>query len=99
VTALAASGHPPADAAGDKWQFRLFDTLLLDIMQRRGEFTRDIFRQLFERNPIERIFRFLDEQTSWADNLRIMNSVSPGPFMQSIAHVLRGRPGERGMEE
>lgn len=95
VAALAASGHPPTDSTGDKWQFRLFDTLLLDIMQRRGETTRDIFRQLFERNPIERIFRFLDEQTSWADNLRVMNSVSPGPFMQSIAHVLRGRPGTR----
>ena len=95
VAALAATGHPPADPTGDRWQFRLFDTLLLDIMQRRGETTRDIFRQLFERNPVERIFRFLDETTSWADNLRVMNSVSPGPFMRSIAQVLRGRPGRR----
>ncbi|WP_210514587.1 lycopene cyclase family protein [Hymenobacter terricola] len=95
VAALASTGHPPADATGDKWQFRLFDTLLLDIMQRRGETTRDIFRQLFERNPVERIFRFLDETTSWADNLRVMNSVAPGPFMHSIAQVLRDRPGRR----
>ena len=95
VAALAATGHPPADATGDKWQFRLFDTLLLDIMQRRGENTRDVFRQLFEHNPVERIFRFLDEQTSWADNLRVMNSVSPGPFMRSIGQVLQGRPGRR----
>jgi lycopene beta-cyclase len=95
VAALAATGQPPADPTGDKWQFRLFDTLLLDIMQRRGETTRDLFRQLFERNPVGRIFQFLDEKTSWADNLRIMNSVSPGPFMRSIGHVLRGRPGQR----
>jgi len=95
VEALASTGHPPVDATGDKWQFQLFDTLLLDIMKRRGESTRDIFRQLFERNPVERIFRFLDETTSWADNFRVMNSVSPGPFLRSIAHVLRGRPGRR----
>ena len=95
VAALASTGHPPTDTTGDKWQFRLFDTLLLDIMRRRGESTRDIFRQLFERNPVERIFRFLDEQTSWADNLRVMNSVAPGPFMRSIGQVLRGRPGRR----
>jgi lycopene beta-cyclase len=95
VAALAATGHPPADPTGDKWQFRLFDTLLLDIMQRRGETTRDLFRQLFERNPVGRILQFLDEKTNWADNLRIMNSVSPGPFMRSIGHVLRGRPGQR----
>ncbi|MDO7850943.1 lycopene cyclase family protein [Hymenobacter convexus] len=95
VEALASTGHPPLDATGDKWQFRLFDTLLLDIMQRRGETTRDIFRQLFERNSVERIFRFLDETTSWADNFRVMNSVTPWPFMRSIVQVLRGRPGRR----
>ncbi|WP_345234524.1 lycopene cyclase family protein [Hymenobacter saemangeumensis] len=95
VGALASTGRPPDEVTGDKWQFRLFDTLLLDIMQRQGESTRDIFRQLFERNPLQRIFRFLDEQTSWVDSFRIMNSVSPGPFMRSIAHVLRGQPGQR----
>ena len=95
VAALAATGHPPANATGDRWQFRLFDTLLLDIMQRRGESTRDIFRQLFERNPVARILRFLNEQTSWADNLRVMNSVPAGPFLRSIWQVLRGRPGRR----
>jgi len=95
VAALARTSHPPPDATGDQWQFRLFDTLLLDIMQRRGETTRDVFRQLFERNPVERIFRFLDETTSWADNLRVMNSVAPGPFLRSIGQVLRGRPGRR----
>ena len=95
VAALAATGQLPADPVGDRWQFRLFDTLLLDIMQRRGETTRDLFQQLFERNPVGRILRFLDEKTSWADNLRVMNSVSPGPFMRSIGQVLRGRPGRR----
>ncbi|MGI4871399.1 MAG: lycopene cyclase family protein [Janthinobacterium lividum] len=95
VAALAATGRPPQNPTGDQWQFRLFDTLLLDIMQRRGETTRDIFQQLFERNPVARIFRFLDEKTSWADNLRVMNSVSAGPFLRSIGQVLRGQPGQR----
>jgi len=95
VRALATTGHPPADPTGDKWQFRLFDTLLLDIMQRQGERTRDIFTQLFQRNPVERIFQFLDEKTSWADNLRIMNSVSAGPFLYSIAQWLRGHASQR----
>lgn len=95
VAALAATGQLPEDATGDKWQFQLFDTLLLDIMQRRGESTRDIFTQLFANNPVERIFRFLDERTSWVDNFRIMNSVAAGPFMRSIWQVLRGRPGRR----
>ncbi len=95
VAALASTGHPPANPTGDQWQFRLFDTLLLDIMQRQGETVRDIFRQLFERNPVQRILRFLDEETTWTENLQIMNSVRPWPFLRSIGQVLRGRPGQR----
>ncbi len=95
VAALAATGHPPQDPTGDRWQFGLFDTLLLDIMQRRGETVRDIFQRLFERNPVQRILRFLDEETTWRENLQIMLSVESGPFVRSIWHVLRGRPGQR----
>lgn len=95
VAGLAATGQPPQDLTGDQWQFHLFDTLLLDIMQRQGERTRDIFTELFQRNPVERIFDFLDERTTWKENFQIMNSVTPWPFLRSIGHVLRGRPGER----
>ncbi|RSK31122.1 lycopene cyclase family protein [Hymenobacter metallilatus] len=95
MEALAATGHPPQNLTGDRWQFRLFDTLLLDIMQRQGEQTREIFTDLFRRNPVERIFDFLDERTSWIGNFQIMNSVKPWPFLRSIGHVLRGQPGKR----
>jgi len=97
VAALATIGAPPKDLTGDQPQFHLFDTLLLDIMQRQGERTRNIFTELFQRNPLERILAFLDERTSWLDNLRIMNSVTPWPFLRSIGHVLRGRPGQRNL--
>ncbi|RYU80088.1 lycopene cyclase family protein [Hymenobacter persicinus] len=95
VAALAQTGAPPPDSTGDQWQFRFFDTLLLDIMQRQGERTRDIFAELFARNPLERILDFLDEKTSALDNLRVMQSVTPWPFLRSIGHVLRGWPGRR----
>ncbi|WP_262712949.1 lycopene cyclase family protein [Hymenobacter radiodurans] len=95
VEALATTGTPPPDPTGDRWQFRLFDTLLLDIMQRKGETTRDIFTELFQHNPVERIFDFLDERTSWIENFQVMNSVTPWPFMRSIGQVVRGTPGKR----
>ncbi|WP_345113057.1 lycopene cyclase family protein [Hymenobacter algoricola] len=95
VASLAATGKPPTHLTGDQRQFRLFDTLLLDIMQREGERTRDIFAELFQRNPLERILDFLDERTNGLENLRVMHSVTPWPFLRSIGHVLRGRPGQR----
>lgn len=93
--ALASTGRLPADLTGDQWQFKRFDQLLLDIMLRRGELTRDIFAELFERNPTERILDFLDERTGWPENLRVMNSVTPWPFLRSILQVLRQQPGRR----
>jgi lycopene beta-cyclase len=95
VQALAATGHPPANLTGDRWQFHVFDTLLLDIMQRQGEQTRAIFTELFQRNSVERMFDFLDERTTWKENFQVMNSVTPWPFLRSIWHVLRGKPGQR----
>ena len=95
VAALARTGAPPPDPTADRWQFRLFDTLLLDIMQRRGELTQPLFAQLFARNPVERLLAFLNEQTSWWQNYQVMRSVTPWPFLRSIWHVLRGRPGRR----
>ncbi|WP_460622305.1 lycopene cyclase family protein [Hymenobacter tenuis] len=95
VASLAATGQPPQNPTGDQWQFQLFDTLLLDIMQRQGERTRTIFSELFRNNPVERIFDFLDERTSPWENFQIMNSVTPWPFLQSIWHVLRRKPGQR----
>ncbi|MCC2545913.1 lycopene cyclase [Hymenobacter sp. BT175] len=95
VNALASTGKPPRRLTTDQPQFRLFDTLLLDIMQRRGETTRDIFTELFQRNPLERMLDFLDEKTSWRENFLILNSVTSAPFLRSIRHVLRGRPGVR----
>ncbi|AYA37786.1 Lycopene cyclase [Hymenobacter oligotrophus] len=93
--ALANHDALPANLTGDAWQFRLFDTLLLDIMQREGERTSEIFSELFAHNPVERILDFLDERTNWIENFQVMNSVTPWPFMQSIANVLRGKPGVR----
>ncbi|UYZ62041.1 lycopene cyclase family protein [Hymenobacter weizhouensis] len=95
--ALAATGQLPPNLTGDQWQFHLFDTLLLDIMQRQGERTHNIFAELFSRNPVERIFDFLDERTTWKENFQIMNSVTPWPFLRSIWHVLRRRPGRRAL--
>jgi len=88
VQALATTGQPPVDATGDRWQFQLFDTLLLDVIQRQGEQLGSIFTDLFSRNAVPHVFAFLDEQTSWRENFHIMNSVTPWPFMGALGRVL-----------
>jgi hypothetical protein len=49
------------------------------------------FARLFARNPAERVLSFLDETSTIGDDLRIMASLPPGPFLRALAlHPLQG---------
>jgi hypothetical protein len=50
-------------------------------MYRRGELSDPVFAGLFGRNPITRLFRFLDEQASLAETMAVMATVPWVPFM------------------
>ncbi|MCS7018860.1 MAG: lycopene cyclase family protein [Cytophagales bacterium] len=69
-------------------QFRIYDAMLLNIMHREGWQIAHIFSAMFRRNPIERILRFLDEQTHLGEDLLIMASVPPLPFLESIYNLI-----------
>lgn len=68
-------------------QFWLYDTLMLDIMARKGERIKPLFEQLFQRNPIDRLLLFLDERTGFQDDLRVMASVPPLPFLEALVRT------------
>jgi lycopene beta-cyclase len=86
VRSLAAHGHPFAVPASPS-RYRFFDAILLQVLYRRGGLGADVFTALFRRNPIQRIFRFLDEESSWWDDLQIVASVPPGPFVAAWARL------------
>ncbi|HEU4607224.1 MAG TPA: hypothetical protein VFS31_03885, partial [Chitinophagaceae bacterium] len=50
---------------------------------------RDIFTRLFERNSAASIFRFLDNETSFGEELRIISSLQIRPFLWSALQMLR----------
>jgi lycopene beta-cyclase len=52
---------------------------------------KDIFTLLFRKNPPGRILKFLDEDTSFAEDLQIMASVPSFPFLQALAGVTASR--------
>ncbi len=56
-------------------RYKTFDAMLLQILFRRGERGKEVFTALFTRNPIGRIFRFLDEVGTVRENLLLMASV------------------------
>jgi lycopene beta-cyclase len=90
VQSLLTHGHPfgvPRDSA---W-YRLHDAIMLEVMARDGGRMARIFTDLFKNNPIERVFRFLDESGSIRNDLRLLASLPPGPFLRALfrSKVLR----------
>ncbi len=70
-------------------QFRMYDRLLLHVLSTSTEESLNVFRDLFRKNPIERVLSFLDEETRFHEDLMIMNSVPYRPFIKAILANLR----------
>jgi lycopene beta-cyclase len=85
VASLLRRGHPFAVPL-EAWRYRRYDAAMLEIMAQHGERIKPIFTALFTRNPIERIFRFLDEQSSLWDDLRLAVTLPPSLALRALAH-------------
>lgn len=83
VRSLIETGQP-FDVPADSAFFRLCDALLLRLMRDRGVLIQSIFAAMFRRNPVARIFRFLDETASVADVALFIAHMPPRPFLQAL---------------
>jgi len=88
VVSLATHGHP-FDVPQASPRFHTFDAMLLDVLTQPGDLGARTFTALFQKNPIQRIFRFLDEETTWAEDLQVMASVPWMPFAKAWFNVKR----------
>ena len=92
VESLITYGDP-IHIPTDRKRAKVFDSLMLEVMDKNGGRMAEIFTEMFKKNPIQRIFRFLDEESSLIDELGIITSVPPGPFLKAL--IKTGiRPGK-----
>jgi lycopene beta-cyclase len=83
VDSLLRHGHP-FDVPSGSGLYTLCDALLLHIMQRRGGQIKPIFTAMFRNNPIQRVFRFLDEAATPGENLAMIASMPPWIFLKAL---------------
>ena len=83
ASSLARYGHPFSLPVAPR-RYRLFDSILLQILYRHGHLAKPIFVRLFQRNPIGRILRFLDETSSPLEAARLLASLLPYPFLRAF---------------
>lgn len=75
VNALMKNQSPCLLKTWAQKRFHLYDSVLLDVLIQKKMGGDEIFAQLFKKNPAQKILKFLDNQTSFAEDLAIMNSV------------------------
>jgi len=69
-------------------KYALYDHILLNVLDKQRMQGSKIFEILFKKHPIQRILRFLDGDSSWIDELHIITSVPPLPFLQAALDIL-----------
>ncbi|NRD21406.1 lycopene cyclase [Winogradskyella eckloniae] len=67
-----------------KTKFWFYDLIFLDVLANYNEEGAALFSSMFKKVNIKTIFKFLDEESTWLDDLKIILSVPPQRFIQSV---------------
>ncbi|MEN9686183.1 MAG: hypothetical protein RLZZ28_1969 [Bacteroidota bacterium] len=81
IRSLKTKGHPIVDKSIADKKFLFYDSVLLNVLTKRKMSGEEVFARIFQKNPAERVLRFLDNETGFLDDLAIMNSVPMGIFL------------------
>ena len=72
----------------------IYDLIFLDVLYKKNYLGSDLFTKMFSKNPIEKIFMFLDNETSIIDELKITASFPKRIFTNSLVNnivkIIRG---------
>lgn len=69
-------------------RFQLYDSTLLNILSGNKLPGDKIFSDLFGKNPVERVLRFLDNETTLEDEINLMGTLPQGVFMKAALQEL-----------
>ena len=65
-------------------RYRTYDSIFLNVLSSRNDLGEDIFTRLYTKPRIQSVFRFLDEQSSIPEDLRVMFSLNRPQFWKAF---------------
>ncbi|MEO6176056.1 MAG: lycopene cyclase family protein [Flavobacterium circumlabens] len=83
--------HKPAPkmtSFHQKSRFWFYDLLLLDILHRHNELGSSIFSSLFKNGNPALIFKFLDEETTFVQDVKVILKCPKMPFIKALFSVI-----------
>jgi lycopene beta-cyclase len=69
-------------------RFRFYDNTLLHILYYEKLPGHEIFTQLFQKNKPQEVLRFLDNESSLTDELKIISTLPTWPFLKAAIKQL-----------
>ena len=81
IEALIKNKTPLLKETISEKRFHLYDSVLLNVLHNKKMNGDKLFAQLFKKNSPQTILKFLDNETSFKQELKIMNSVSLSAFL------------------
>jgi len=97
IADLVAGKNPLRTLGFSQKKFGLYDAVLLRVLQDKKLDGATIFTQIFSKNPPDRVFRFLNNESSLLDDLHIMASVPTRIFLPAALYALLGVKRRRGL--
>ncbi len=89
VANLAETGKPSRKPSWFSRRFKLYDSVLLNVLEKHRHPADDVFTRFYAKNHPVNAFRFLDEDTQFIDELRFFASYPWWPFTVAFFDVLR----------
>ena len=74
-----------------QWRFGLYAAVMLNVLEKRRVPAPEMFYDLYRKNPVDRVFRFLDGESSFTEEVKLMSSTAIRHFLLASADVLRRR--------
>ena len=70
-------------------RFQFYDNVLLELLVGKKLPGEEIFTRMFKRNPVSRIFKFLDNETSIIEELQLISTLQTVPFAKAALRTLK----------
>lgn len=75
--------HPSTGIANSR--FRKYDSVFLSVLKTRNDLGEDIFTRLYTKPDIQSVFKFLDEDSTFIEDLKVMLSLNKAPFWKAFS--------------
>ncbi|MCE7923490.1 MAG: hypothetical protein DYG98_10560 [Haliscomenobacteraceae bacterium CHB4] len=77
------NGVPDPSLLRSSWRYRFYDSVMLRVLKENAVGGKEFFTGLFQKLPPSLVFRFLDEDSTFADDIQLLSAPPTWPFFKT----------------